>query len=81
MTSYLCSFFNNKHSTIPEDWAAAAKTALATNPEFNAYAEKMFAEFKDYLDSRPPAAIWNKDFLTLFLFFYYQKIKEKLFVL
>ena len=57
VTSYLCSFVNNKHSPMPEDWAAAAKAALAANPEFNAYAEKMFAEFKDYLDSRPPAPI------------------------
>ena len=57
VTSYLCSFINNKHSPMPEDWAAAGKAALAANPEFHAYAEKMFAEFKDYLDSRPPAPI------------------------
>ena len=24
VTSYLCSFVNNKHSPMPEDWAAAA---------------------------------------------------------
>ena len=55
VTSVLHSVALNKASPIPADWHTAVQEILAANPEFHAYTNKMGAELKDYLASRPAA--------------------------
>ena len=53
VNAYLNSVAMNKYSKLPTDWAEAVHEILSANPEFRAYFERMSAELKDYLASRP----------------------------
>ena len=62
VTAYLNSVAINKHSKLPADWANAVHEIMAANPDFHAYLERMSAELKDYLTSRPASDRWNYKF-------------------